>query len=227
MRVWRNLPVYLGVSLAAVLVATGSAGSRWSEAEELRRARERATGGVQGARADQNDRSDADLLGTLTFRNVGPWRMQSRASAIAVAESARARRTVRRRSISATWTGGVFKTTNGGVTFQGVFDQQNKLTIGAIAVAPSNADRVWVGTGETRGARSSYPGTGSTARPTRGRPGRTSGSATLTTSPASSSTLPIPTSFTSVPWGISIQRMPNEACSRRPMEARAGSASSF
>jgi hypothetical protein len=60
----------------------------------------------------------------------------------------------------ATWTGGVFKTTNNGVTFKPVFDGQNKVTIGAIAVAPSNPKIVWVGTGDTRGARSSYPGDG-------------------------------------------------------------------
>jgi photosystem II stability/assembly factor-like uncharacterized protein len=58
------------------------------------------------------------------------------------------------------WTGGVFKTTNNGTTFKPVFDGQNKVTIGAIALAPSNPDIVWVGTGDQRGARSSYPGDG-------------------------------------------------------------------
>jgi photosystem II stability/assembly factor-like uncharacterized protein len=98
------------------------------------------------------------LVRAFTFRNVGPFRMQARASAIAVP-------TVPERDhlytfYVATWTGGVFKTTNGGTTFKPVFDAQKRLTVGAIAVAPSNGNVVWVGTGDARGARSSYPGDG-------------------------------------------------------------------
>jgi photosystem II stability/assembly factor-like uncharacterized protein len=99
-----------------------------------------------------------ELLQSFTYRNVGPWRMQARASAIAVPATQGNEHPYT--FYVATWTGGVFKTTNGGVTFTPVFDRQNKLHIGAVAVAPSNAQIVWVGTGETRGARSSYPGDG-------------------------------------------------------------------
>jgi photosystem II stability/assembly factor-like uncharacterized protein len=44
--------------------------------------------------------------------------------------------------------GGVIKTTNGGTTFRPVFDGQSVASIGAIAVAPSNPNVVYVGTGE-------------------------------------------------------------------------------
>jgi photosystem II stability/assembly factor-like uncharacterized protein len=44
--------------------------------------------------------------------------------------------------------GGVWKTTNGGVTWQPVFDGQKIASIGAIAVAPSDANVIYVGTGE-------------------------------------------------------------------------------
>jgi photosystem II stability/assembly factor-like uncharacterized protein len=44
--------------------------------------------------------------------------------------------------------GGVWKTSNAGVTFDPVFDEQDYLSIGAIAVAPSNPNVVYVGTGE-------------------------------------------------------------------------------
>ncbi|MFI5179458.1 MAG: WD40/YVTN/BNR-like repeat-containing protein, partial [Vicinamibacterales bacterium] len=44
--------------------------------------------------------------------------------------------------------GGIIKTTNGGVTFQPIFDDQPVASIGAIEVAPSNENIVWVGTGE-------------------------------------------------------------------------------
>src|SRR5437868_4028756 len=84
----------------------------------------------------RDDLFNEKLLRSFTFRNVGPFRMQARASAIAVPAS-----TANEHLYTfylATWTGGVFKTTNGGATFKPVFDGQNKLTIGAIAVAPSN-----------------------------------------------------------------------------------------
>src|SRR5262245_62097457 len=44
--------------------------------------------------------------------------------------------------------GGIWKTTNGGVTFTGIFENQPTYSIGAIALAPSDANVIWVGTGE-------------------------------------------------------------------------------
>jgi photosystem II stability/assembly factor-like uncharacterized protein len=44
--------------------------------------------------------------------------------------------------------GGVWKTTNGGVTWNPIFDSQNVASIGAIAVAPSDPNTIYVGTGE-------------------------------------------------------------------------------
>src|SRR5438552_10379352 len=43
--------------------------------------------------------------------------------------------------------GGVWKTTDGGVTWKPIFDEESVASIGAIAVAPSNPDIVYVGTG--------------------------------------------------------------------------------
>jgi photosystem II stability/assembly factor-like uncharacterized protein len=44
--------------------------------------------------------------------------------------------------------GGVWKSTDGGVRFTPVFDEQNVTSIGAIAIDPRSPDVVWVGTGE-------------------------------------------------------------------------------
>src|SRR5450755_1631445 len=44
--------------------------------------------------------------------------------------------------------GGVYKTTDGGAHWRGVFDGQPVGPIGAIAIAPGNGNEVWVGTGE-------------------------------------------------------------------------------
>jgi photosystem II stability/assembly factor-like uncharacterized protein len=44
--------------------------------------------------------------------------------------------------------GGVWKTTDAGETFRPTFDDQSSQAIGSLAVAPSNPDIVWAGTGE-------------------------------------------------------------------------------
>src|SRR5438067_13799561 len=56
--------------------------------------------------------------------------------------------------------GGVFKTNDNGVTFDPIFDKQPMLSIGAVAVAPSDSDVVWVGTGEANDRNSSDWGDG-------------------------------------------------------------------
>ena len=44
--------------------------------------------------------------------------------------------------------GGLWKTTNGGITWKPIFERQGTISIGDIALAPGNPDVVWVGTGE-------------------------------------------------------------------------------
>ena len=56
--------------------------------------------------------------------------------------------------------GGLFKTGNNGVSFDPIFDKQPVLSIGAVAVAPSDSDVVWVGTGEANDRNSSGWGDG-------------------------------------------------------------------
>jgi photosystem II stability/assembly factor-like uncharacterized protein len=56
--------------------------------------------------------------------------------------------------------GGVWKSTNGGVTWAPIFDAVRVSSIGAIAVAPANDSIVYVGTGESNNLRSSSWGAG-------------------------------------------------------------------
>ena len=58
--------------------------------------------------------------------------------------------------------GNVWKTTNNGLTWKPIFDHESAFAIGDIAVAPSNANVVWVGTGEVqpRFAGYAFAGTG-------------------------------------------------------------------
>src|SRR5712691_7878943 len=45
--------------------------------------------------------------------------------------------------------GGVWKSSDGGVHWKPIFDDQPAQSIGAIAIAPSDPNVVWVGTGES------------------------------------------------------------------------------
>lgn len=103
-------------------------------------------------------RLDESLLRAFTFRNLGPFRAGSWISALAVPSAPEQAR--RYTLYVGARTGGVWKTTNNGTTFEPIFEGQAVSAIGALAVAPSNADIVWVGTGDANSARSSYSGDG-------------------------------------------------------------------
>ncbi len=84
----------------------------------------------------------ARLLGALTPRPLGPATMGGRVVDLAVVPAHSETIYV------AAATGGLWKTTNNGSTWTPVFDTQSTQSLGAVAVAPSNPDVVWVGTGE-------------------------------------------------------------------------------
>src|SRR4051812_3017657 len=44
--------------------------------------------------------------------------------------------------------GGVFMTQDGGLSWKAIFEKESTASIGAIAIAPSNPNLIWVGTGE-------------------------------------------------------------------------------
>ncbi|MFC1782445.1 hypothetical protein ACFL02_02540 [Planctomycetota bacterium] len=56
--------------------------------------------------------------------------------------------------------GNVWKTANKGKTWRPIFENESTFTIGDIAIAKTDPDIVWVGTGEVLMARSSFAGTG-------------------------------------------------------------------
>ena len=56
--------------------------------------------------------------------------------------------------------GGLWKTVNNGHSWEAIFDFEKSYSIGDIAVAPSNPNIVWVGTGEANSSRSTYWGDG-------------------------------------------------------------------
>src|SRR5215471_5157559 len=83
-----------------------------------------------------------DKFKNLEFREIGPAVMGGRIDDFAVVESHPNIVYV------GTASGGVWKTTNNGTTWEPVFDKESVSTIGDIAIAPSDPSVVWVGTGE-------------------------------------------------------------------------------
>ncbi|NOT60995.1 MAG: hypothetical protein HOP19_12320, partial [Acidobacteria bacterium] len=101
---------------------------------------------------------EAVLRDGFTYRNLGPFRVGGWVSDIAVPEMPTKAHLYT--FYVAARHGGVFKTTNNGTTFEPVFDNQNVAAVGALAVAPTNENIVWVGTGDNSCARSAYWGDG-------------------------------------------------------------------
>ena len=94
----------------------------------------------------------------FSYRNLGPFRAGSWIADIAVPDApVRAHLDTFYVGVR---NGGVWKTTNNGTTFNPMFDDQPVLTIGALAVAPSDAETVWAGTGDASCTRSALPGDG-------------------------------------------------------------------
>lgn len=85
---------------------------------------------------------DEAWLRDVRWRSIGPANMGGRITDIAVHGKDKSLWWV------ATASGGLLKTTNHGVTVEHQFDREATVSIGAVEVAPSNSNIVWVGTGE-------------------------------------------------------------------------------
>ena len=57
-------------------------------------------------------------------------------------------------------TGGVFKSTDMGLSWSPIFDDQANLSIGDIGIDPNDGDVIYVGTGEANGGHNNFPGGG-------------------------------------------------------------------
>ncbi len=84
---------------------------------------------------------DPSLFGAMHWRNIGPFRG---GRAIAVAGVTGEPGLFYFGGVA----GGVWKTTDSGATWHPIFDSQKMSSIGAIAVAPSNHNIIYVGSGE-------------------------------------------------------------------------------
>lgn len=93
-------------------------------------------------------------LAPLTLRSIGPASMSGRFVDLAVVESDPYT------FYAASATGGMFKTTDNGVTFTPVFEREATHSIGDVEIFQPNPNIVWVGTGERANRQSSSWGDG-------------------------------------------------------------------
>ena len=100
--------------------------------------------------SDQNE----DLLAGLKFRSIGPAFMSGRIADIAIDPKDDNKWYV------AVGSGGVWKTSNAGVTWKPIFDNHDVYSTGCIAIDPSNSNTIWLGTGENVGGRHASWGDG-------------------------------------------------------------------
>lgn len=104
--------------------------------------------------ADQSRQLTVEDLAPLTLRSIGPASMSGRFVDLAVVESDPYTFYV------ASSTGGMYKTTDNGVTFAPVFEREGTHSIGDVEVFQPNPSIVWVGTGERANRQSSSWGDG-------------------------------------------------------------------
>jgi photosystem II stability/assembly factor-like uncharacterized protein len=85
---------------------------------------------------------DIKLFERLEWRSIGPANMGGRTADV---EGVPGDPSI---VYVATASGGLWKTTNAGISWTPIFERQGTLSIGDIALAPGNPDVIWVGTGE-------------------------------------------------------------------------------
>jgi photosystem II stability/assembly factor-like uncharacterized protein len=95
-----------------------------------------------------------DVFSGIKARNIGPAVTSGRIMSIAVHPTNHAIIYVGSAS------GGVWKTVNGGASWQPLFDSQGSFSIGWVTLDPKNPNVVWVGTGEGNSQRSVAYGDG-------------------------------------------------------------------
>ena len=85
---------------------------------------------------------DMDLFKSMKTRNVGPAGMSGRITSI---DAVDANPTI---IYAGAASGGLWKSTSGGISWDPIFDDQKIHSIGAISIHQKNPDLIWVGTGE-------------------------------------------------------------------------------
>jgi len=102
----------------------------------------------------KDDALTASVVNGLRFRSVGPAITSGRVIDLAINPANKNEYYV---GVAA---GGVWKTTNAGITFSPVFESEGSFSVGCVAIDPNNSNVVWIGSGENNNQRSVNYGDG-------------------------------------------------------------------
>ena len=98
--------------------------------------------------AQDGDADASEVFSGLVVRDIGPAVTSGRISDFAMHPDGW------QTFYAGVASGGVWKTTNGGITWTPIFDDQESYAIGVVELDPNDPDIVWVGTGENNAQRS-------------------------------------------------------------------------
>lgn len=140
---YKSTALRLLAAFSLTLLFHLSHGQKASTAEEV----------LAAAKAHSNLRAST-LLGNWKARQIGPQVQGGRIVDLEVHPQQ-----------AGTWyiayaSGGLWRTTNNGQSFEPIFDNQLALGIGDIAICQSQPNVIWLGSGENNSSRSSYAGVG-------------------------------------------------------------------
>jgi photosystem II stability/assembly factor-like uncharacterized protein len=97
---------------------------------------------------------DSAFIAGMEWRSIGPANTMGRVTDVEGIPSPS------RTFYFASVAGGIWKTTNNGVTFRPLFQNEKVVAMGDLAIAPSDTLQVWAGTGEEDSRNSISPGMG-------------------------------------------------------------------
>ena len=95
-----------------------------------------------GLEAQRVELLDSTIMQAFKWRSIGPVNMGGRVTDVEGIPSPS------KTFYVAAATGGIWKTTNNGTTFQSIWDNERVVSMGDLAIAPSDHDQIWAGTGE-------------------------------------------------------------------------------
>jgi photosystem II stability/assembly factor-like uncharacterized protein len=133
----QSLPLILSILLAAIIPASATTpASRQASFEK------------------HLELQESSIFKELEWRSIGPYFGSGRVVAIEAYVSNPGKFLV------ASATGGLWRTSNNGTTWEQLFETESSLTIGDIAISNQSESLIWVGTGESNSYGLSLAGTG-------------------------------------------------------------------
>jgi photosystem II stability/assembly factor-like uncharacterized protein len=127
------------LSLIAIFILTGN--------QTFSQKKKTVLQNTDSTKLQKSDAFQSSLFSGIKFRSIGPALVSGRIVDLAINPNNKSEYYV------ASANGGVWKTTNAGVTYTPVFDNEGSCSIGCVSIDPTNTNVVWVGSGENNNQR--------------------------------------------------------------------------